>query len=501
MKFKIPRKDSKLAGIKIPTIRKWIRSLKPALKKIKDPRGKQGKKYPLDYVLELYLISCLAGYCDCLNCVEFLESKLDIISQFIPKARELGIPSHDCFCDCLAIVEEEQMRDLLKEFNRLNSSGLDKLPVIIKTQGIDWIKEEENYHKNGRPYNYQCQKREVLIRQHICMDGKASRGATDKKRDGKIPYTGGFYNATVGHFADVVYIPNGKEEGEATVLRQALSQKNLIYTITTADALNTKEKTIKTIRDRLGEFLFRLKPGSHPKEYELIIGELEVSKEEAEIDRKRLESARNRGEVILTPALERYQEKTFIETDKARLIKTTIRSVIDDNNICSEYSPYIAQIIHLKSETTELIKDENRETVSSYECCFICSCILDIDDIYRLICEHWHIESAHWILDNYFNEDRSTGRAGHQIYNRALFKRLAFNFLKLLEKCVIETAVKSTKNKFIFLRKYFEIAIMLVNGLEKNYYLKMAEIYNDRKKAYFNRQKEVDLSKITLVTM
>ena len=81
MKFKIPRKDSKLAGIKIPTIRKWIRSLKPALKKIKDPRGKQGKKYPLDYVLELYLISCLAGYCDCLNCVEFLESKLDIISQ------------------------------------------------------------------------------------------------------------------------------------------------------------------------------------------------------------------------------------------------------------------------------------------------------------------------------------------------------------------------------------------------------------------------------------
>lgn len=493
MKCKIPGRHTKFEGFKIPAIKKWVSSLKPKLKEIPDPRGKQGRQYPLDYVLQLYFAGCLAGYFDCYNCVEVLKKKQDIISEFIPEIRKFGIPSHDCFCDILAIVSEEAMRELLKEFIRLCRKDLKERPVLIETTGIDWIKEEEPYHKNGRPYNYRSRKRKVKIKSHTCIDGKASRGAADKKRGRNTPYTGGFYDATAGYFTDIVFIPNGKEEGEATLMRQALLEHNLSHEIITADALHTSTATMEAIRDKGGEFLLRLKKGSHSKQFEHILQELKASKEEALVDRRRLESASRQEVQIQTPALDRYQEKIFTKVDKARCTKTTIKAVIDNNNVCSEYSPHIAQIISLKTVTTELIKEENsedtKEITSSYECCFVSSCILDIEDLYRLITQHWSIESAHWVLDNYLKEDRSTGRTGHQIFNRALLKRLAFNLLKILEKCVPETQGKSTGNKFIFLREYFELALMLVGGFDQDYGSKMARVYEKRKEVYLKTQR------------
>ena len=78
MQYKIPNRYTRFEGFKVPTLKKWIKSLKPKFKEVPDPRGKQGFHYPLAYILELYLTGCLAGYCDCSNCVEFLRKKQDI---------------------------------------------------------------------------------------------------------------------------------------------------------------------------------------------------------------------------------------------------------------------------------------------------------------------------------------------------------------------------------------------------------------------------------------
>jgi predicted transposase YbfD/YdcC len=45
---------------------------------------------------------------------------------------------------------------------------------------------------------------------------------------------------------------------------------------------------------------------------------------------------------------------------------------------------------------------------------------------------HWGIEnSLHWVLDDYFREDRCTARIRHATENLALMRKLCFNLMKL----------------------------------------------------------------------
>ena len=52
-----------------------------------------------------------------------------------------------------------------------------------------------------------------------------------------------------------------------------------------------------------------------------------------------------------------------------------------------------------------------------------------------LVRGHWRVEnSLHWVLDDTFQEDRCRLRTGHAARNMAALRRIALNFLTLLQK-------------------------------------------------------------------
>ena len=171
-----------LSEIDFPKFKKCIKGMLSFLKSVQDPRDRRRKKYPMYYILTLYLTSVVAGKTDCVNARYFILQNLDYISSFMPEVKELGVPSHDCFTNCLAQVPEEIIKKLLKVVSwELYDWDKDRLG-IGEVEKITWKKKEGTIKRGEKPFEKKIEK--VHLKRHLAVDGKASRGATDKKGGG-----------------------------------------------------------------------------------------------------------------------------------------------------------------------------------------------------------------------------------------------------------------------------------------------------------------------------
>jgi predicted transposase YbfD/YdcC len=80
-------------------------------------------------------------------------------------------------------------------------------------------------------------------------------------------------------------------------------------------------------------------------------------------------------------------------------------------------------------------KDEMLAESTVSECAtYILSRSMDAEEFACYARGHWGIEnSLHWVLDDYFREDRCTARRGHATENLGLMRKPVFNLMKLDE--------------------------------------------------------------------
>jgi len=84
-------------------------------------------------------------------------------------------------------------------------------------------------------------------------------------------------------------------------------------------------------------------------------------------------------------------------------------------------------VIHRDGED-EIIEEEPTPEV----CTYIISKEMNAEEFACYVKNHWRIEdSLHWVLDDYFREDRCTARKRKATENLGLLRKMAYNLMKL----------------------------------------------------------------------
>ena len=115
---------------------------------LEDPRDIRGKKYKLIDILIMTIYGLLCGLKDYVNIADFMKLKEDYFKQLL--GLENGTPSHDCLSDLFAAIDSKKFMELF----------------------IEWTKEIVEKKTNKK----------------ISIDRKAIKSATDKIKNGNIPY-------------------------------------------------------------------------------------------------------------------------------------------------------------------------------------------------------------------------------------------------------------------------------------------------------------------------
>lgn len=188
-----------------------FKSLKEHLSLIKDPRGRQGRRYELLPILTLSCAAVLSGYTQ-------YQQISDWISNLAPEIRaKAGIRSD----------RKPSPSMLQKLLSRINSKELED--VLSK-----WVLSESG----------------TLFGSTISLDGKHHRATSSSLKGQKK-----FLNVLVQDIGIVVKeYPTKMGHGEGAAAREALKELPLEGTIVTADALHTERATARAVVKKTAGF-------------------------------------------------------------------------------------------------------------------------------------------------------------------------------------------------------------------------------------------------------
>jgi predicted transposase YbfD/YdcC len=118
----------------------------------------------------------------------------------------------------------------------------------------------------------------------------------------------------------------------------------------------------------------------------------------------------------------------------------------------------------LKSVGMVISTTINKKTSEkSIDCRFFISSLDDVDRFASSVRSHWGCESAHWVLDVTFSEDKNLSHTDNGPENKAFFRRLAYNLLKVERDNFIK---ENPKKKISYSTLRYKSAVD-INFLEK----------------------------------
>jgi predicted transposase YbfD/YdcC len=194
------------------------------LEAVDDPRDPRGRVYPLSYLLALPLAAGMAG-----------DDETDAAGEWAASAPEellirLGAP-----------------RDRAGRARRPDAATLGRILARVDQVQYDdalcsWAAARARAQQPG-------------LRKHLCVDGKALRGA---RRDGRTPMllSGVWDDGTTA-----AQLPVQKKTNEIPVFRQLLGKipdEELKDAVITADQMHTQRKHARLIRRKQGHFVFTI---------------------------------------------------------------------------------------------------------------------------------------------------------------------------------------------------------------------------------------------------
>lgn len=349
------------------------------LGEIEDYRKERGIRFKLSDLLLTSIYAILSGYPNAVDMEYYAELNYEYFNKLINLKR---VPSHDTFSKVLRYTNFDKLSEILNEW-------LDcYYPELVEKYG----------------------KYKIL---HV--DGKAVRAASEKSNGEKPIY---LLNAMYEGGSIRVYSKRiGEKENEISQLPDFLSTFNLEDTIVTVDAMGDNNTVIDAIVSNRGDYLTTVKENQENL-YESIKEECTKLEKENKFD-------------TLDSYMVTEKDHGRIETYKVTLMPST-NFIYEQYKTASFYGT-IGKVGIIDKKTQIKEKGEWKETtirtyvISSLES-ITSSKLLEIKR------SHWNIEMQHWLLDVYFNEDRSTARKDNAINNSSALKRFAMRIKKQREE-------------------------------------------------------------------
>ena len=394
-----------------PELCKALRQLYHRLQDIEDPRSNVNREYELPDIIMLLILGLLIGKNDPTNIHNFL-SRHSIKSQ-IDKILGYGgkIPSKQVFLNQLHITN----------------------PRAIMTVVDEWLRQYDS-----------CSDR------HIALDGKAVRAALEKVQDKhNPPYILNALEVGTGLF--VLQEKVGDKTNEAGALPGFASMLELNGADVTIDAAGTHANIASLILSSDGHFCLPVKDNQkHMKQA------IEAAFNAAEAEES------NRPDYYEKMAEQLSHGRT--EDKFCWVLPVTEGSKLFDFLQRSDFKGMVHTVGKLVRcrETVKIKKDgssiyENSEQTIYY---IMSRADMKAEHLCELARAHWSVESAHYILDTEFEEDRSTIRKGYGMENMSLLRKIAFNVIRLLRRilgnrCSFESARDELLTRLSILRNLF----------------------------------------------
>lgn len=242
---------------------------------------------------------------------------------------------------------------------------------------------------------------ELLVKgtKRIAIDGKALRGA---KRN-SVHYVSAYDN-TRGLLLGQV--KTKEKSNEITSVPELLKIIDIKGAMVTIDAMGCQKSIVSDIRGREGHYLIALKGNQ---------GSLHAEAENFFIQ------ARAAGYEGVNCSRATTVNKGHGREEKREIVVTEALDWLD----CKKEWQDLTALIEVKS--TRTLKGKTTEESRYY----ITSKGLKAKQAGSAIRSHWGIENnLHWMLDIFFDDDKSQANIGHSAENLGLFRRMAYCLLK-----------------------------------------------------------------------
>lgn len=337
-----------------------------------DPRDTRGLKHELTNIIVMSIYGILCGYNDCENIAYFLELNKEYFINLLNLDKNYGVPSADTLLRVFSLIDPQKFMNIFSKW----------VNEIIKNKNIN----NENYST-------------------IPIDGKAVKGATDKKNDGNIPYIVSAYLNDLGISIGQVKVED--KSNEITAIPDLLDLINIEGSIVTIDAIGTQIKIVEKIVDKHGHYCLSVKENQKSlfndiKEYfDYAINDKDETKNISksvlsEKSRDRIE----RRESYITSNIDFIYDKDKWKNLKAIGMTRNYREINGNLSIQDKY--------------------------------YILDLDLSAEEFGKVTREHWSIENKlHWILDVHFREDFNHSKTKNSIHNFSLLRKICYNLIKL----------------------------------------------------------------------
>ena len=254
---------------------------------------------------------------------------------------------------------------------------------------------------------------EAKIGMHIAIDGKAIRAATEKAKNGNIPYILSAFLCDCG--ISIGQIKVDEKSNEIKGIPELLDLLDIEGGVITIDAIGTQVEIMNKIHEKKGDFCLQLKTnqGNCFDSVELFFKDL--SKAELEKLDKITITEKNHG---------RVEKRTY-----AIYAGPELENIVD-----------LEKFKHVKEIGMAILEREINGESSKEVHYHLLSKEFKATEYYKYARDHWKIENnLHWILDMHYNEDRCKDKAKENI---ALLRKIAFNLTKLDKNLAKKTTKK-----------------------------------------------------------
>lgn len=384
-----------------------VKSLYERMKEIPDPRSNRKKPHNCAEVLTYLVMAYMSGRTAIRRALSWASEHESILKEYMDLSG--GIASASTVSRLLSNIDEEMF-------------------ILIFS---DWA--SQLIHSSGI---------------HIVIDGKALRAATEKIKNGNVPY---ILNAVEAATEIVItQLPIDTKTNEITAIPKLLKQIDFEGNMVTIDAIGTQIEIMEELDELKAGFMLQVKK-NQPQMYEDIIGFFKELKEEIKIE--------NKNSKYQSPMKELMGKCSYYETDEKNRERYEHREYTSCNDIScltnSDKMPYLETVgitrqirrlivkdadgnditpdieTFLKEGSKKQPKPENSDMKESalQIVGIISNKKLSAFDIGKLKRDHWKIENGlHHVLDDAFKEDRSPAKGSKN--NLALIRKIAYNIIR-----------------------------------------------------------------------
>jgi predicted transposase YbfD/YdcC len=364
------------------------------LETISDPRDDRGKRHRLIDIFVMTIFGCLWGHTDFTNMARELRYHEEYFTELL--GLENGIPSHDTFSAVFSLID----------------------PIQFLECFISWL----------------CSVADCR-RQHVAIDGKAVRAACDKVHDKRVPYLLNAYMVEQGLCIGQIRVD--EKTNEIVGIPELLEWLDLEGSVVTIDAIGCQKDITETLVRKGAHFVLPVKD-NQPTLHDDIETEMRWLVQEKAQQDKRYVLWKQRGSDAKELGGASVPLDEFVQTDKghSRIERRTYYTCDNVRSVDIGKWPSVAAAGMVIRERMPICKDGEGDILAQpvvQECeTYILSRPMGAEEFSCYARGHWGIEnSLHWVLDDYFREDRCTARRGHATENLGLLRKTVFNLMKL----------------------------------------------------------------------